>query len=42
MVEEPLVVVLRLERQDLPLDEGVEVGQEPDQLVGQREIHESS
>lgn len=42
VVEEALVVVLRLEREDLALNESVEVGQEPDQVVGQSKIHKSS
>jgi hypothetical protein len=42
VVEEPLVVVPPLQRNDLPLDELVEIGQALDQLHGQFEIHETS
>ena len=39
VVEEPLVVVLGLERRDLVGDEAIEVGEEGDEVLRQREVH---
>jgi len=39
MVEEALVVVLRLQRLDLGLDEGVQLGQIIDEVLGKIEVH---
>ena len=39
VVEEPLIVVLRLQRLDLGLDEGVQFGQIVDEVLRQIEVH---
>src|SRR5207248_7884683 len=39
MVEEPLVVVLGLERLDLPLDEVVQLGEVIDEVLREVEVH---
>ena len=39
VVEEPLVVVTRLDRCDDVLDEGVELGEQGDEMIGQPEVH---
>src|SRR5215207_9153047 len=42
VVEEPLVVVLGLERLDLPLDEVVQLGEVVDEVLRQFEVHSVS